>query len=515
MSNKKDSDFQKEIQNAGAAFASSEVVSRYGSANAEYIKGYSGSDNETGKKFSKGLKDIYNHKVNHDPVEAAKNIKQQAGFSAEIATTSRDNAESIIDGSRIRTSRSDDLPQYGRNHNIVDRVQILDGKVIEGSQAQMKFVGDRDHLFKKIAEFRRDGQEGEFARYQGVKLELPSEQFEGASKYCKDRAEEFRINAEHAERAGKPETAAQLRRTAENYDQLAANITDSGMTTEQAIFYREHPKIATALDIAKTSHRAGLEGAQYGAIIGGTISLVRNIFSLAQEEKGFSESTSDFLLETTQSAAVGYATAFAGSAIKGGMQQSSTQGIRALAGTNAPVLVVNVCLSLGGSIKRYAQGEITESQLLAEVGEKSASMLSSGMMAALGQLLIPVPFVGAAIGGMIGCTLSSIFYQSALDSARGAEISRQRLAETQQLQAAARESIKQQQQDLENFLRKEIPQLFDETRQLFSILNQESNDIDAFAEGINLYATLLGKELQFQSLQEFDEFMLSDQSFKL
>lgn len=214
----------------------------------------------------------------------------------------------------MRTSRSDDLAQYGKNHNVVDRVKLLDGQIIEGSEAQMKFVGKRNQLFERIAR-----EDGKFSRYRGVKLELPSEQFDGAAEFCKHRAQRLRKQADiiehgrpakaaalrlkagqmessHPEQAarlrnqaeqiehGKPAVAAKLRREADNYEQLANDVSDSGLTTQDAIFYREHPKIATALDIARTSHKAGVEGAKYGALIGGVISLLTNAFSVAQEK---------------------------------------------------------------------------------------------------------------------------------------------------------------------------------------------------------------------------------------
>lgn len=536
----------------GVALSGSETVNRYGSAIAEPIKGYNGIDHETGQKFAKGLRKVAEHKVNID--YADQNIKQQAGFSAEIATTSRDNAEAIISGSKVRTSRTDDLPQYGRNHNVVDRVQILDGQIIEGSQSQMKFVGNRNNLLSDIAK-----EDGDFARYRGTKLELPTEQYKGvgrqaqeqanklridadraeksgqsveatrlrreasnyeqlvtsAQEHCQEQAKQLRIDAERAEQAGKPDVAARYRREADNYEQLASNVQDSGMTTDQAIFYRKHPKIATALDIARTSHRAGIEGAKFGAAIGGSISLVQNLFALAQEEKNLGEAASDLALDTAKAAAMGYGTTFVGSAIKGGLQQSSRAGLRTLANTNAPVLVVNICLSLGSSVKRYVTGEITESQLLVEVGEKGSGMLSASMMAALGQLAIPIPFIGAAVGGMIGYTLSSMFYQSALDAARGAEASRERLERVRSIEAAARARIAEEQAALDDFLRREIPELEAETRHLFTVVNDSTpNQVDALAGAINRYAGLLGQHLQFQSMAEFDAFMQSDEPLR-
>lgn len=502
-------EIERDIFRTGVALSSDETVKRFGGANAEFIKGYRGTDNETGRTFSKGLLGIANSKVHEDYADA--NIKQQAGFSAEVAATSRDNAEAIINGSKVRTTRSDDLPQYGQNHNVVDRVQILNGEIIDGTQAQMKFVGDRNQLFERIAR-----EDGKFSRYRGVKLELPSEQFEDAEIYCRQKAHALRCQAEVVQNNGKPEIASKLQREAENYDQLADNVRDSGLTTEQAIRYRTHPEIETALDITRTSHSAGVEGAKYGATIGGCISLLQNLFAAAQGQKSLESAAQAVAADTAKAGAMGYSTAFAGAAIKGVMQQSSQQTLRSLANTSAPTLAVNICLSLSSSIRRYVTGEMSEAQLLAEVGEKGAGMLSSGMMAAVGQLAIPVPFVGAAIGGMIGYTLSSVFYQCALDAATGVDASREALARIRAIQIAARVQIGEQRDALEVFARHEIPQLQQETLRFFSLAEScDNGDSETLVQAVNHYATLLGKELQFRSIDEFEYFMHIDQSLRL
>lgn len=552
-------EIRRDAIRTAAALSTHETVQRFGSANAEYLKGYRGLDNESGTRFAKGLADISKHKVNDN--YAAQNMKQQAGFSAEVASTSRDNAEAIIRKSKVRASRSDDLPQYGKNHNVVDRVQLVDGKIIDGSQAQMKFVGNRDDLFGKIAR-----ENGKFARYRGVKLELPTEQFEGdkasllkaqelreraeklkdkasdnstkaeeakkmlsdarklekdaksadfqaqsAPDRCRSKAQEARYNANEAEKAGNSNAAAKLRSEADEYEKLADNVSDSGLTTEEALLYREHPGIATLKDIGRTAHGAGLQGAKYGAIIGGSISVLMNCWAVAQGEKEVSEALPDVALDTVKAGALGYATAFAGSALKGGMQQSSNQFTRQLASTSGPALALNICLSLGSTVNRFVTGEIDEAQLLTEVGEKGAGMLASGMMAAVGQVAIPIPFVGAAIGGMVGYTLSSMFYQSALEAARGAKLSREQLLQIRAIEEAARERIALEQEQLEAFVSREIPQLRLETQNFLSSLsNVDIKNSDELSKSVNHYAELLGKSLQFQSLNEFESFMLSD-----
>lgn len=504
-------EIQKDIDRVGVSIAGGETVFRHGSANAEFIKGYSGVDNETGQRMAKGLADVSKHKLHSDPVEATKNIKQQAGYSAEIASTSRDNAKAIIERSEHRTWRSDDLPEYGRNHNVVDRVQVLNGEIVEGSQSQMKFVGDRHQLFERIAK-----KDGKFARYRGMKLELPSEQFEGAKEYCQEEANILREKALRVEGAGKPEVAAELRAKADNYDQLAQDVRDSGLTTEDAIFYREHPELATAWDIARTSHGGGVEAAKYGAAIGASVSILRKIFECTQGRTDIADSVLTVATETGQAAALGYATGFAGSAIKGTLQQSTNSTLRAISATNAPALAVNTCISLGSSIKRYVTGEISESQLLIEVGEKGSSMLSGAMMASIGQMAVPIPVVGAAIGGMIGYAMSALFYQSALDAARGAEHSAQILKRTQAIEKAARERLATEQAQFDAFLASELPELGKKTKALNMLLDSSAAvSADEMTAAINGFAELLGQKLQFQNMQDFEEFMLSSDSLKL
>src|SRR5690606_8484916 len=177
-------------------------------------------------------------------------------------------------------------------------------------------------------------------------------------------------------------------------------------------------------DITQYSHKAGVEGAKFGAAIGGTISLVTNAFAVASGDKEFSDALLSVVGDTAKSAGVGYATAFTGAAFKGAMQQSSRVSIRALSATSLPGLVVSCSIALAGIVKLYTTGEIDESQLLVQVGQSASGMMSSSMFAGIGQLAIPIPILGGVIGGMIGYTLSGMFHQTlgqALEDARLSE----------------------------------------------------------------------------------------------
>jgi len=559
---------------AGVALSASETVRRYGSANAEFIKGYAGIDHETGQTLHDGLKSLSQKNIG---------LPQKAGTAAEIHATNRDNANNIIDKTLARSARTDDLSrQYGANHPIADRLHVhADGTV---SYSQMKFEADGDELVKNIV-----SKDGKYAKYldpqqvceerarrhldnalkldekaklaetrgqleiaakhrknaedlrtraarnqeigaSEIKLEVPTEQVDLVKKRCQNNASRLRADAAGREadaaiqdNLGNPDGAQTLRNEAREFieeanrnDRLAEQVVDSRLSQHDANLAASQPLRATVTFILKTSHQAGMEGAKFGAVIGGCISLLQTIFASAQGNKDIAASASDVAFDTSCAAAIGYGTAFVGAALKGGLQQSSRASLRAVANTNAPALAVNICLSLGSSVKRYVTGEITEFELLEEVGEKGSGMLSASMMAALGQMAIPIPFIGAAVGGMIGYTLSSMFYQSALGAARGAEASGEQLKRVRAIEAAARARIAEEQSALDDFLRREIPELQAETQRLFTVVNASApGQMDTLAAAINHYAGLLGKRLQFQSKTEFETFMKSDEPLRL
>lgn len=51
---------------------------------------------------------------------------------------------------------------------------------------------------------------------------------------------------------------------------------------------------------------------------------------------------------------------------------------------------------------RYFSGKIDEAELCKQLGRTNTSLLSGGTMVLAGQVLIPIPVVGALIGGFVG-----------------------------------------------------------------------------------------------------------------
>ena len=86
-------EIKRDIGRTATALSPSETVSRYGSANAEFVKAYRGVDNEAGKVLSKGLKGISQEKTG---------VKQRAGWAGlaklpvPVVTTPKPSSTNLL-----------------------------------------------------------------------------------------------------------------------------------------------------------------------------------------------------------------------------------------------------------------------------------------------------------------------------------------------------------------------------------------------------------------------------------
>lgn len=497
------------LKNFAIASGLQEIVNRYGSAGAEFIKGYRGIDYEIPyNKIERGLKQISQYKIGNE-----NSVKQHAGFAAEVAKVSRGNAKNIINKSNTRFSRSEDLEGFGKNNPIVDIVEYSDERII--SQSQMKFVNNPKTLLRNIAE-GENGRSKDLSRYlANDKLELPTEQVEEAKVYCRKRAKEFLENADVVEKKGKHELAQRYRKQAKNYEKLETQISDAGMTREQAENYFKNPKWETTKDIANVSHKAGIEGAKFGAAIGGSISLITNSIAIYSNDKDFSEALLDIATDTLTSAGVGYLTSFSGSTIKGILQQSSSQVMRNLSKSGLPTMVVSTCLAASKSLYQYSSGKIELEECFTEIGATLNGMLSSATFSMLGQIALPIPVIGGLIGGMVGHTLTNSFYHELINSRYEVNLTKARREIIEMQCAAVKELAEKYQKNISKLFTKKLIQLDEETKSVFAALNNPMISADEFGLKMNKFAELLGKDLPYKTQEEFDSAMLSTKTLIL
>jgi len=510
------------VINAGLAGAQTEVVQRFGSAAKEHLVAYVGVDNETGEKFAKGLAKISTSKVNSDYRDT--NVKQQAGFSAEVKTVARENAEKIIAGDKkAKTTRTDDMSKQsdgkgntigGKNEQLYDIAEVdKNGIYVEGTARQLKFVGGTpEECTKKLLESKFDKY-----RDANVAIEVPSDFYDSVKKRLDEKAKEIKRQIENAEKNGNSDLTVRKKTELERIENTSRNLEKGKVSSKEAIEARLHPKLSTAKDVIEISHQAGCEAAKNGAIIGGGISFIRNSVSVIKGDKEAGEAALEVVVDTTTAAGLSYATVFVGSALKGSMQNASTEYVRCLSKTNLPATIVTVAFEASKSLSRYAKGEIDGTECLTELGENGTGMLASAAGATVGQILIPIPVVGGLVGGMVGYAMASAYYNSLVNALNDAKVAHE---ERLYIEAECREAIieiRNYRLDIElvinNYLR-EYTLAFDEA---FHYMSQayNTNDVDGFIGGANKVIRQLAGEPLFDTKEQFDVIMIGSSPIEI
>jgi hypothetical protein len=506
------------LENVALSGINQETVQRYGSAIKEHIVSYDGIDNETGKKLSKGLESVSKSKINPDYKEA--NIKQQAGFSAEIKETARENAERIINGDKTRVSRTDDIGNINdqlHDHVVLDR----NGNPIAGTASQMKFVGKNpEELLDKFVSQKYD-------KYikDGCGLEIPSDRYDGVKEKIQEKIAGLQKQLKYIKEQGKSELILKKQEEIEKYQKIDKALKKSNVSTIEAIEARLNPKLSTIKDIAKLGHQAGKATAKNGAIIGGGISTIKNISSVVMGETDVVDAVVNVGLDTGKAAAISYGTGFAGSVIKGGMQNSSSEILRGLSKTGVPAGAVISAIELVKSFVKYFNNEIDGTELIEELGEKGTGIITSGYSAGVGAVIggtlgSAVPFIGTAIGGAIGgvvggifgYTVNGIIYREAIMALKEVKISRERREQIEKMSELCIEEQKRYQNMIKQYAEEQYKNREVNADTFFkNILDSIiKNDVEQYISTINEFGNSYGLKLKYETYEEIDEFMLDD-----
>ncbi|MEH7525327.1 hypothetical protein V7149_18945 [Bacillus sp. JJ1503] len=510
MNNKEDKKNHSGFIDSVIGSTTTENVERFGRAASEYLKGYNGVVDESGNIVKKGLKHVSDSKVHPD--FQYQNIKQQSGFSAEIHYTDHTNAENIINRNQTRVHRSNDI---GRGNDPVFDILSVDDHGNPTWGAQMKFCGkfgtpeeikaSSEALVKKMT-----GDKWE--RYRGNKVLVPKEQYDIAKKYAEDTAKCLTDQADQFRQQGHVEKADLLDQKAQKYLQVSKDLENSGITSEEAIFIREHPKLATAKYVAKTAHRSGMENAKSAAVISVAISSAQNVARIIRGDKSAKEAVKDVAKDTASGAVTAYIIGAGDTAIRGFMAASKKSVYVHLSKSNVPAMIATTAVQVSKSLIRYAKGEINSLQLAEELGEKGTGMMAASFGAAVGTAIFPG--VGTIIGGMVGYMTSSTIYQACMQVLHEEKVSLSRRNQIRSIATAAIEAMEHQGNELlalVNEFYSNRSKVFSESLLMIDSAAKDSN-LNQFTAGLNQIALEMGGALQFKDFNEFNQFMMDKEA---
>ncbi|WP_283524747.1 hypothetical protein [Helicobacter pylori] len=346
------------------------------------------------------LEEISKRKVNPNYIK--QNINQQAGYSAEIKEQAHVNAHNILAGKRERIVQYDNLssgqkaqvkklfPNYAtpsKNHEIVDYISVDEKEnVIPGTLTQSKFVGRNGaECFEKFLS-------KDYKKYfeNGAKMKIARNHYGDFQRAVNTRIKSLESQIVKQKGLGNFQKAAHLEEKRQYCKTIKAHTRPARVAKGEAIEARLNPNLSTAKDVTRVSHQAGMNVAQTGALIGGGVSAITNIYECIANGKDPMKALKHTLVATAKGGALSYGSAFASSSLGGLMQSSANKIIQSLGKGSVPAMIVGACVANATILGRYFSGKIDKTELLKQIGKANTTLISSGAMAVAGQALIPM-----------------------------------------------------------------------------------------------------------------------------
>ena len=242
------------------------------------------------------------------------------------------------------------------------------------------------------------------------------------------------------------------------------------------------------------------------------LSTMDNLAAVIRGDKTPAEALKDIAADTGGAAVSGYVVGGGVSVVAHTLSTSSSPFVQNLVKSNVPGKVVTAVMATGKTLKKYASGEITTEECILELGASGVSTVTTGYTVAVGQALIPIPFVGAAVGAMFGTVVSGALHKSFKESMDRANLARE---EYERMRAAADASMARMNAEREAF-EEAVAELFawrsSEVDAGFAQMERASQnaDIDGMIAGLSQIASAYGKDIEYHSFDEFDAMMSDD-----
>lgn len=360
------------------------------------VKGmYNGTDIDGNKCL--GLNEISQWKVNENYKYS--NIKQHAGYTAEVISTAKENMIAKADGTGTVTYRVDDLPysirqQTGdrfaiKNDQYADKIRVkADGSY---ETVQTKFVGkDASECFSKLKSSKYD----KYVESGKVdKIEISKDFYDKIkNEHIPNERTKLQKQLDRLNSKGETEKAASVESKIERLNKLDSKLEKSVVSSEEAIYATEHPKLYSAKMAAGRANQAGLKSAKEAAAITLAVSSAENIYQYANGEISGTEAVTNVAKDTAISGGIAY----------------GTGAISSLTGSSVPGAVISLGVASYDDVKDYVNGDISKSELAYDLGRNTASVVGATVGGVAGSAAVPV--VGSFVGGMAGSYVATQAY---------------------------------------------------------------------------------------------------------
>lgn len=265
-------------------------------------------------------------------------------------------------------------------------------------------------------------------------------------------------------------------------------------------------------NIMKTGHGAGKSAAKNAGITGLTMSGIMNMTAVIKGEKSAEDAIIDVVTDGGRAAATGYMMGGGLTTICHTFSNSSSKFLKALSASNVPGKVITAVAVTGNTLKRYGDGEISTQECLLELGEKGLNVATTGYAMAVGQAVIPIPIVGAAVGALVGSVVTQNYYNHLMIMLTNNELEHQeRLRIIEECEKATKE-MQRFREELELYLENYFYEYNDCFDEALSTMHKafEKGDANGVISGANQITRKLGGKVYYDNMDEFKDFLFDD-----
>lgn len=191
---------------------------------------------------------------------------------------------------------------------------------------------------------------------------------------------------------------------------------------------------------------------------------------------------------------------------------SNSKFLKALGKNNVPAKVLTAVSMTGTAVSMLMKGEISTDECIVMIGKNGigASMISYG--AAAGQVIIPIPVIGATVGSLVGMVLVDGIFNSLMKELETERLAHEERMLIQQAAQEAKQRSIQYRQELQSYLDSyygDYKHCLDEA--LAQIQDAyASGDANGVIQGANQITQKLGGQVKYENVDEFKSFLLDD-----
>lgn len=260
---------------------------------------------------------------------------------------------------------------------------------------------------------------------------------------------------------------------------------------EKKIFHRKIKNVGTEFA------SSGWQGAKSAGTLTAAMSSMNNIVAVIKGEITPEDALKNVAKDTGKSAVTAFGVTGTTAVVARTLSGANSPFVRSLVKSNVPGQVVSVVMATGGTLMKFCKGEIDTKECIKELGQTGISTLTTGYAMAVGQAVIPIPVIGAAVGAMVGAAVSGGLWHDLKGAIDSLERSEREYEETKRLTEEAIARLEQERIAFEQATRKLFEARAKAINEGFDLTGKANvnNDIDGLRKGLATIANAFNKDI--------------------